>query len=102
MKHYLKMFNLIAIILFSSLYIKRINYYYSLPLKTSKDYKDPKEASKTAYNYLTNYIYTELNIGTPDQYLPELIRSKTYCSYIATYLCNIENSDYDYNKSSFF
>lgn len=102
MKHYLKLFNFIALILFSSLNIKAINCYYALPLKTAKQYNNPTETEEIAYNYLTNYIYTELNMGTPDQYLATLIRSKSYCSYIAAYICNIENSFYNSEDSDSF
>lgn len=102
MKDYLKLFNLVSLILFTSLNIKTINCYYALPLKTTYYYNNPSAKDEVASNYLTNYIYTELDIGTPGQYLSTLIKSKSYCSYIAAYICKLEDSNYVSDDSSTF
>lgn len=80
-----------------------VNCYYVLPLKTYYEYdKSSKDSTKIMHNYLTNNIYTELNIGDPSQNLATFIKSRDYCSYIGSNLCNIENSNYDYSTSKNF
>ena len=93
-----------TLIFFSSFQINIIKSYYILPLKTYYDY-DPEETEVTTeimHNYLTNNIYTELSIGHTGNNLATFIKSKDYCSYIGSNLCNIENSDYDSNISTSF
>ena len=93
-----------TLIFLSSFKINIINSYYILPLKTYYDY-DPektKETTEIMHNYLTNNIYTELSIAEPVQKLATFIKSKDYCSYIGSNLCNIEDSDYDSNNSKSF
>ena len=91
-------------ILFLSYVINHITCLYILPIKTSYDYdkKDTKDISKIMHNFLTNNIYTELDIGKPSQKLATMIKSKDYCSYIGANLCHIENSKYEPEKSEYF
>ena len=94
----------IQLILLIFIAINYIECYYVLPLNTSYDY-DPQETTDKAeimHKYLTNNIYTELSIATPQQKLATLIKSTDYCSYIASNLCNIKDSNYDSEKSETF
>ena len=106
MKNNTSLFYLLFLLLLflpSSL-INHINCLYVLPIKTSFDYnkKDTTDITKIMHNFLTNNIYTELDIGKPTQKLSTLIKSKDYCSYIGAYLCNIKNSSYVSEKSEYF
>ena len=104
MNNFWKYFNKTLVIIFlSSLLFDNIHSYYVLPLKTSYDY-DSKDTDQTRimHNFITNNIYTELDIGDPSQKLSTFIRSKEYCSYIGSYLCHIENSKYNSSESKNF
>ena len=106
MKNHTSLFYLLFLLLLflpSSL-INHINCLYVLPIKTSFDYneKDTTDKTKIMHNFLTNNIYTELDIGKPTQKLSTLIKSKDYCSYIGANLCNIKNSSYVSEKSEYF
>ena len=93
----------IAILFLFSVIINNINCYYVLPLKTYYDYDSAdKDRTRIMHNLITNNIYTELEIANPPQKLATFIKSKDYCSYIANYLCNIENSNYDPINSTDF
>ena len=103
MKNHTSLFYLIFSLLFlSSCLINHIKCLYVLPIKTSYDYEDTTDITKIMHNFLTNNIYTELDIGKPSQKLSTMIKSKDYCSYIGSYLCHIENSNYDSEKSEYF
>lgn len=93
----------IAILYLFSIIINSINSYYVLPLKTYYDY-DSTDTDRTRimHNLITNNIYTELEIANPPQKLATFIKSKDYCSYIASYLCKIEDSNYDPTNSNYF
>ena len=92
-----------TLIFFSSFQINIIKSYYILPLKTYYDYDEKtEETTEIMHNYLTNNIYTELTIADPDQKLATFIKSKDYCSYIGSNLCNIEYSEYDSDSSNSF
>ena len=101
----MKYLNIVFILtIFFSFQINIIKSYYILPLKTYYDY-DPEKAEETTeimHNYLTNNIYTELTIADPVQKLATFIKSKDYCSYIGSNLCNIENSKYESKDSKYF
>ena len=89
--------------LFFSIVMNNIKCYYVLPLKTYYDYNSTdKDRTRIMHNLITNNIYTELEIANPPQKLATFIKSKDYCSYIANYLCNIDNSNYDPTISSDF
>lgn len=93
----------ITILFLFSIIINNIKCYYVLPLKTYYDYdSEDKDRTRIMHNLITNNIYTELEIANPSQKLATFIKSKDYCSYIAKYLCNIENSNYDPTNSSDF
>ena len=93
----------ITILFLFSIVINNINCYYVLPLKTYYDYNSTdKDRTRIMHNLITNNIYTELEIANPPQKLATFIKSKDYCSYIANYLCNIDNSNYDPTISSDF
>ena len=93
----------ITILFLFSIIINNIKCYYVLPLKTYYDYdSEDKDRTRIMHNLITNNIYTELEIANPSQKLATFIKSKDYCSYIANYLCNIENSNYDPTNSSDF
>ena len=98
--------NSLPIILFvlSLILINNTSCYYVLPLKTSYDYdtKDLHDKTKIMHNFLTNNIFTELTIADPPQKLATLIKSRDYCTYIGSYLCNIEGSNYDSTNSKSF
>ena len=105
MKNHTSLFYLLFPLLFLSLcLINHINCLYVLPIKTTYDYdkKDTTDPSKIMHNFLTNNIYTELDIGRPSQKLATMIKSNDYCSYIGAYLCNIEKSNYDSKESEYF
>ena len=105
MKNHTSLFYLIFSILFLSPYlINQIKSLYVLPIKTSYDFpqKDNKDIKQILYNFFTNNIYTEIDIGNPSQKLSSMIKSKDYCSYIGSYLCHIENSNFDSEKSEYF
>lgn len=105
MKDNLNAFHFIfCLIFFSFFQINIIRCYYVLPLKTAYDYdpEDSKDRTRIMHNFLTNNIYTELSIGDPIQKLSTFIKSKDYCSYIGSYLCNLENSDYNSKNSHYF
>ena len=103
MNNYLKLFlfGFQAIFLLSNV---KIECYYVLPLKTSYDYEgeDIQDRTKIMHNFLTNNIYTEISIGNKPQNLALFIKSRDYCSYIGSYLCHIENSNYDSTISEYF
>jgi len=93
----------IAIVFLFWIIINSINCYYVLPLKTYYDYnQEDKDRTRIMHNLITNNIYTELEIANPPQKLATFIKSKDYCSYIANYFCNIENSNYDPINSNDF
>ena len=92
------------LIIFSSFQISTIKAYYVLPLKTTYDYdpQNTQDNTRIMHNFLTNNIYTELNIGDPSQNLATFIKSRDYCSYIGSNLCNIQNSNYIPKNSETF
>ena len=94
--------SLFYLLFLTSSLVNNIKCLYVLPIKTSIDYKDTTDTSKIMHNFLTNNIYTELDIGKPSQKLSIMIKSKDYCSYIGANLCHIENSNYDSEKSEYF
>ena len=105
MKNHTSLFYMLLSLLFlSSCLINHINCLYVLPIKTTYDYdkKDITDPSKIMHNFLTNNIYTELDIGKPSQKLATMIKSNDYCSYIGANLCNIEKSNYDSKESEYF
>ncbi len=98
-----KIISLYFFIIISRILFNYVECYYVLPLKTQYDYeKSTKDSTKIMHNFLTNNIYTELNIANPSQNLATFIKSKDYCSYIGSNLCNIENSNYDSSLSENF
>lgn len=98
-----KNLSLYFFIIISLILIGYVECYFVLPLKTKYDYEEStKDSTKIMHNFLTNNIYTELNIGNPSQNLATFIKSKDFCSYIGSNLCNIENSNYDSSKSDDF
>ena len=105
MKNLLKLFEILfSMIFLLSILFNKIECYYVLPLKTTYDYnkQEAEEISKKMHNFLTNNIYTELTFSKPSQKLSTFIKSKDYCSYIGSYLCNLENSKYDFQLSQNF
>jgi hypothetical protein len=104
MSKYSKNILLIQLMLLTLISMNQIQSYYVLPLKTYYDYIAPESSDKTEimHNYLSNNIYTELTIAYPNQKLATFIKSRDYCSYIGSYLCNINGSNYDSEMSQSF
>ena len=105
MKNHTSLFYMLLSLLFlSSCLINHINRLYALSIKTTYDFdkKDTTDPSKIMSNFLTNNIYTKLDIGRTSQILETMIKSNDYCSYIGENLCNIEKSNYDSEKSEYF
>lgn len=104
MENYLNLFYILyTVIFFFLILINNIECYYVLPLKTTYDYnKETEEITEIMHNFLSNNIYTELSFSKPEQKLSTFIKSRDYCSYIGSYLCNLENSKYDSQLSENF
>ncbi len=89
--------------LFFLLIINDAQCIYILPLRTSTDYNGKSlDTSKAFHNLIVNNIYTELDIGNPTQKLATYVRTKDYCSYIASNLCNVKGSNYESLESTDF
>ena len=103
-RYYKNSLPIINLIVLPLILINNTYCYYVLPLKTSYDYdtKDLHDKTKIMHNFLTNNIFTELSIANPPQKLATLIKSRDYCTYIGSYLCNIEDSNYDSTSSKSF
>ena len=104
MKNYFRLFAIFSAIFLFLILFNKIECYYVLPLKTAYDYNkhETEDISKIMHNFLTNNIYTELTFSKPSQKLATFIKSKDYCSYIGSYLCNLKNTVYDSQLSENF
>ena len=81
-----------------------INCFYVFQLKSTFDY-DPSENltnEQIFHNLFYNHIYSELTIGEPSKKLNTFLKTKEYCSYIASYTSKLNNSDYEPENSTTF